>query len=152
MFKTLSDTDDFTNILKGLGLHPKRLLSFFHVFRCEIEKNGEIDDAMKLAGLAGKEKPDSTGFALVVESTLCLQGADISLWAATWSKALRAMQLTNKLPELDKIFPDFDELSSATAHAKSGKEHVWVLPQESDAVEVKTEATRLNYGQHNVCV
>lgn len=149
MLKALSDSDEY-NILKGLGLAPQKLLSFFHVIRCEIDKTGKIDDAMKLAGITAKGKAHEAGFALVVESTLCLQGADISTWSATWSKVFRMMQVNQVLPELKNIFPDapFDDLSLATANSTSGKDQVWDLPQESD---VKTEATRLNYGQHILC-
>lgn len=145
MIKTLSDSDEL-NILNGLGLRPKRLLSFFDVIRCEIEKTGNSEEAMKVAGLAFKGKTnEAAGFALVVESTLCLQGSDISTWASTWAKALRMMQLNNTLPELSKLFPDapFDETS--LANLTSGKEQVWSLPQESD---VKQEATRLTYGPY----
>ena len=143
--KTLSDTDEF-NILRGLGLHPKKLMSYFDVFRCQIEKAGEtggtISDAMKLAGLTARDKAADVGFALIVESTLCLQGADISTWAATWSKALRLMQHGNAIPDLATIFPDapFEDLSLSTEQSKSGQDSsVWVLPQESETV--KTEAT-----------
>ena len=138
MMSTGNLDEDDTKVLQGIGIPVSKLMAYLEVIKSSIgperfnECNAALQKACEVAGIDPDFVPQ---FGLVLESTLCLHGFDLSSWATVWSNVIKSMKASKKIPKfsslLDKDIADSLEPSDTTEKEQTAKD---------DAVEVKEEA------------
>lgn len=143
MLSTGNAGDDDTKVLQGIGIPVSKLLAFLRIIKTTIgrERINECNDELQLACReAGIDPEFLPQYGLVIESTLCLHGLDVSNWTTVWSTVVKSMMTCKTMPPFSRLFDK--EIASALEPSpgdQTGKTHG--EPAAGGAgVEVKEEA------------
>ena len=108
-----SALEDDAKVLTTLGVTISKLKAYLDVIKCTLQDDDndtiyeQLKTCCKVASIQVPD-PDSrwlTQTAVLIESSLCMHGGDVSCWASTWTKAIRYMQKHSALPQGKDVLP-----------------------------------------------
>ena len=112
---TGTSAEDDLKLLTALGVTVSQLNGYLDVIKCTlVDCSGEDDNsnavhmlnnALRHVSIETSDVHHGATMGLLVESTLCMAGADASSWANTWSNCIKFLHQKKSVPMAKDVVP-----------------------------------------------